>query len=121
MKKAATTQIIRVAYPAKDRRLILRTDQNWDRDIEAQSVDPKRSIWEFAVETDQPFFYFKPLLARDDVKQWSKGDNFLAVATSGTPLEIHPYFLEDGQCSVCELMRPLASPAGMEHRFRVFR
>ncbi len=120
MKKAATTQIIRVAYPAKDRRLILRTDQNWDRDIEAQSVDPKRSIWEFAVETDQPFFYFKPLLARDDVKQWSKGDNFLAVATSGTPLEIHPYFLEDGQCSVCELMRPLASPAGMEHRFRVF-
>src|SRR5689334_14391619 len=120
MKKATITQIIRVTYPGKDGRLILRTDQDWDRDIEAQLVDSKRSIWEFAIQTDQPFFYFKPLLVRDTSKHWSQGDNFLAVATSDTPLEIHPFFLEDGQCSVCELMRPLASPAGMEHRFRVF-
>ena len=120
MKKAAITQVIRVVYPANGDRLIIRTDEDWDRDIEAQSVDSKRSIWEFQVDTDQPFFYFKPLLVRDDAKHWSKGGNFLAVATSGAPLEIHPYFLEDGQCSVCELMRPLASPAGTEHRFRAF-
>ena len=44
----------------------------------------------------------------------------LAVPTSGAPLEVHPFFREDTQCSVCELMPPLASPSGIEHRFRVF-
>jgi len=51
---------------------------------------------------------------------WSRGENFLAVATSGTPLEIYPYFREDTHCSVCELMPPLASRSGAQHRFRVF-
>src|SRR2546429_2528588 len=29
-------------------------------------------------------------------------------------------FIEDSHCSVCEVMPPLASAAGREHRFRVF-
>ena len=52
--------------------------------------------------------------------QWSRGENCLAVPTSGAPLEVHPYFREDTHCSVCELMPPIASPSGVEHRFRVF-
>jgi hypothetical protein len=51
---------------------------------------------------------------------WSRGENCLAVSTSGAPLEVHPFFREDTQCSICELMPPLASPSGVEHRFRVF-
>jgi len=35
-------------------------------------------------------------------------------------LEVHPYFREDTRCSICELMPALTSPAGTEHRFRVF-
>ena len=57
---------------------------------------------------------------RDGATDWSRGQNFLAVAASGTPIEVPPYFLDDPHCSVCELMRPLASPTGMEHLFRVF-
>jgi hypothetical protein len=52
--------------------------------------------------------------------EWSHGENFLAIATSGAPLAIHPSFREDTHCSVCELMPPLASPSGVQHRFRVF-
>ena len=88
--------------------------------VEARAVSRENCCWEFSIETKQPFFYFKPLLVRDGAIDWSRGENFLAVATSETPLEIHPYFLDDPHCSVCELMRPLASPAGMEHLFRVF-
>jgi len=40
--------------------------------------------------------------------------------TSGARLDVYPFFREDTRCSVCELMRPLASPSGVEHRFRVF-
>jgi predicted alpha/beta superfamily hydrolase len=60
------------------------------------------------------------VLLRDDVAIWSRGENFLAVATSRAPLEIHPYFCEDTHSSVCELMPPLASSSGAQHRFRVF-
>ena len=74
----------------------------------------------FKVETERPYFYFKPVLGRDGTTMWSRGENCLAIATSGAPLEVHPFFREDTQCSVCELMPPLASPSGIEHRFRVF-
>jgi Putative esterase len=59
-------------------------------------------------------------LIRDGATTWSPGKNCLAVATSGAPLEIHPFFREDTRCSVCELMPPLADPSGVEHRLRVF-
>jgi predicted alpha/beta superfamily hydrolase len=120
MKEKSITQVIRVIHPAAEGRIALRTDQDWERTVEARSVGRENCCWEFSIETKQPFFYFKPVLLRDGATDWARGENFLAVATSGTPLEIHPYFLDDPHCSVCELMRPLASPAGMEHLFRVF-
>jgi predicted alpha/beta superfamily hydrolase len=126
-------QVIRVVYPADDGRIALRTEHDWDTNIEATGRavvgidDPDRSTgsrtgcgWEFLIKTDRPYFYFKPVLLRKDGAQWSRGENFLAVATSGAPLDIHPYFIEDTRCSVCEVMPPLASAAGREHRFRVF-
>ena len=129
-------QLIRVIYPTDGARIALRTEHDWDTNIEAidrngRTVagigDPGRSndsrtggAWEFLIETERPYFYFKPVLLREDGAQWSRGENFLAVATSGASLEVHPYFREDTHCSVCELMPPLASASGREHRFRVF-
>lgn len=113
-------QTIRVVYPSDEGRIVIRNDHDWERDLEAQVVSREDCCWEFTVETAQPFFYFKPLLVQNGSVEWSRGENYLAVANSSAPLEIYPYFLDDGHCSVCELMRPLASPAGMEHRFRTF-
>ncbi len=111
-------QTIRVVYPADDGRMVLRTEDNWDTNVEP--VDQNDGVSKFTIETERPYFYFKPVLLRDNTGQWSRGENFLAVATSGAPLEVHPYFREDTRCSVCELMPPLASASGREHRFRVF-
>ena len=111
-------QTIRVVYPADDGRMVLRTEDNWDTNVEP--VDQNDGVCKFTIETERPYFYFKPVLLRDNTGQWSRGENFLAVATSGAPLEVHPYFREDTRCSVCELMPPLASASGREHRFRVF-
>src|ERR1051325_1351354 len=114
----AYSQSIRIIYPQNGARIALRTDKNWDADVEA--VSQNGCTTEFQVETDRPFFYFKPVLLRDSTIMWSRGENCLAIVTSGVPIEVHPFFREDAQCSVCELMPPLASPAGVEHRFRVF-
>jgi predicted alpha/beta superfamily hydrolase len=111
-------QTIRVIYPVENGNIRLRTEENWDVDVAPSSINGCMS--EFMVESAKPFFYFKPILHHNGTAQWSRGENFLAVATSGTPLEVHPYFRENTRCSVCELMPALASPAGTEHRFRVF-
>src|SRR6266487_922318 len=114
-------QLIRVVYPTDDGRIALRTEADWDANIEPDSVQQNGCISEFQIETGRPYFYFKPLLVRDGgVATWSRGENFLAVTTSNTALEVHPYFREDTHCSVCELMPPLASASRREHRFRVF-
>jgi predicted alpha/beta superfamily hydrolase len=111
-------QLIRVIYPRDNGRIALRTDADWDANLEA--VGRNGCTTEFQIETMRPYFYFKPVLVDDGAATWSRGENCLAVATSGAPLEIHPFFREDTRCSVCELMPPLASPAGVQHRFRVF-
>lgn len=111
-------QFIRVIYPQDAGRIVLRTDDDWNMDVEA--VSRRGSITKFQIQTERPYFYFKPMLLRDGVTMWSRGENCLAVATSGAPLEIYPFFREDTHCSVCELMPALASPSGVEHRFRVF-
>jgi len=112
------TQTIRVIYPNDTGKIVLRTEENWDADVAPNSVNG--SVSEFKVESAKPFFYFKPVLQRDGANQWSRGENFLAIATSETPLDVHPYFREETRCSICELMPALTSPGGTEHRFRVF-
>ncbi len=119
-KKAMQTQFVRVIYPIDGGRIILRTEENWDSNIEANSIRQNGCVSEFQIETERPYFYFKPVLLRDGIAIWSRGENFLAVTTSSAPLEIHPHFREDAHCSVCELMPPLASSSGAQHRFRVF-
>lgn len=110
---------INVTYPLAGGRVVLRTDRDWDRNIEPVSVADDTA--EFLIEGDQQFFYFKPLLIREDgTELWSRGENYLAIATSGAPVQIHPYFMAEMHCSVCELMPPLANGNGTAHRFRVF-
>jgi predicted alpha/beta superfamily hydrolase len=110
--------VIRVVYPRDGGRIVLRTDDDWNMDIEA--VSRPGSTTKFQIETERPYFYFKPVLLGDGTTMWSRGENYLAVVTAGAALEVYPFFREDTQCSVCELMPPLASPSGGEHRFRVF-
>ena len=113
------TQTIRVFYPNERGKVMrLRTDENWDFDIEPVSVSAMVS--EFSVPTSRAYFYFKPVLLSESGVQWSRGENYLATSTFDTAAEVYPHFLDDTRCSICELMPPLASPAGIEHRFRVF-
>ena len=118
--RAPQKQLIRIHYPTDGGRIALRTEDDWDSNIQANFIRQNECVAEFQIETKRPYFYFKPVLLSDGAIMWSRGENFFAVTTSSAPLEIHPYFREDSHCSVCELMPPLASPSGRQHRFRVF-
>src|SRR5438552_18604947 len=106
-KRAMHKQTIRVVYPTDDARMVLRIEENWDTNVEP--VGQNDCVSKFAIETERPYFYFKQILLRDNTAQWSRGEHFLSVATSGAPLDIHTYFIEDTRCSVPEVVPPVAS------------
>src|SRR6266568_5055757 len=63
-------QIIRVIYPAKNRRIALRTEADWDTDLPARSVSEEGSISEFSVETEGPFFILNRSCSK---RMWCNG------------------------------------------------
>ena len=65
------TRTLRVTYPAGDGQVTLRTEQDWDRDIEPVSVSDDGHTSTFRIEAARPFVYFKPCL--DAVPQWCRG------------------------------------------------
>ena len=61
------TRTLRVAYPSGRGRMVLRTEQDWDRDVEPIAVSEDGNVSTFALEVDQPFLYFKPCLVEGGV------------------------------------------------------
>ena len=70
---------LRVRYPAGRGRIVLRTELDWDRDIEPVAVSDDGETSTFALEAQAPFLYFKPCLRMPDGAgvRWSVGANLL--------------------------------------------
>ena len=75
------TRTLRVAYPSGRGRMVLRTEQDWDRDVEPVAVREDGNVSTFALEADQPFLYFKPCLVEGGAKHWAVGPNKLVLMT----------------------------------------
>ena len=50
------TQLVRVVYPAAGGRIALRTEENWDSNVDAHSIAQDGCISEFQIETQRPYF-----------------------------------------------------------------
>lgn len=70
---------LRVAYPAGRGRVVLRTERDWERDIEPDIVSDDRNTSTFTIRADQPFLYFKACLVGDQGRHWSVGPNKLLL------------------------------------------
>jgi hypothetical protein len=49
-----------IRYPLTEGRIVLRTDLDWDRDVEATSVTDEVTTFTFELEEKRPSIYFKP-------------------------------------------------------------
>ena len=82
---------VRVAYPPDSGRIVLRTELDWDKNIEpvSESAD---GISTFQVQAHHPFLYFKPCLMQNGQLHWAKGDNRLLIMTEDDRIISYPYF-----------------------------
>src|SRR5262245_41918876 len=103
---------VTVHYPLTAGELKLRTDADWDRDVEPSEIDGHH--FTFAIETEKPFVYFKPVIREGQGTTWSQGDNYLAIAAEPESKEIYQHFREEPHCNACELTQLDG------YRFRVF-
>ena len=72
---------LRVVYPLKEGRIVLRTEQDWEKDIEADELPDGGYTFTFTVESEKPFLYFKPVLRVGDDLYGTPGANRLVLMT----------------------------------------
>jgi len=125
---------LRVHYPvaafpaqaqASTRRLLLRTESDWDADVAPTAVAGDGNVCDFTLELEhaRPYLYFKPVLREGDEVAWSRGENYLALAAGagGRPVhDVYPYFFADQGCSACSIHHLASTRSRRSHAVRVF-
>lgn len=118
--RTTLTRTLRVAYPAGEGHVTLRTEQDWDRDIEPVSVSADRHTSTFEIEAARPFVYFKPCLVRAGVHHWAVGPNQLLLMAEQDRRVCHPFFLSPPHGRFSPLVEFASAILGRAHRLRVY-
>jgi predicted alpha/beta superfamily hydrolase len=101
--------------------MLLRTQLDWDRDLEPSAVSDDGETSTFDLEARKPFLYFKPLLRADDgSERWSVGPNMLALMTTRETREVFPYFEGAAAGSFTSVLERDSAILGRTHLIRVY-
>ena len=111
---------LRVAYPAEGGRLVLRTEQDWERDVEPEAASEDGTIWTFRVRADQPFVYFKPCLVRGGGVHWAVGPNNLLLMSEDLGRVRYPFFFAPSTGQFSSLIEHPSSILGRPLLGRVY-
>jgi len=118
--RAVLERTLRVSYPANNGRVSLRTEQDWEKDIHAESVSDDGNTWTFRLRADQPFLYFKPCLERDGGFHWAVGPNHLLLMGEDDQRICYPFFLGPEKGDFSPLVEFPSPILGRVHRLRVY-
>jgi predicted alpha/beta superfamily hydrolase len=112
---------LNVRYPAGEGRIVLRTDLDWDRDVEPVAVSDDGTTSTFELEARRPFLYVKPCLraAGGDLR-WGVGRNLLVLMTTEGVRDSYPYFEGPDTGSLSEVLERDSPILGRLHRVRVY-
>jgi predicted alpha/beta superfamily hydrolase len=117
------TVAIRVHYPLESGRIVMRTEDDWERDVEpvAQGEGAAGGTrWDFNLPLARPYLYFKPVLRRDGEAHWAQGENHLVLRDGRPEVDVYPFFFSDTACTVCALSHLPSKTAPRRHALRVF-
>jgi predicted alpha/beta superfamily hydrolase len=112
------TRTLRVAYPAARGSMVLRTEKDWDANLEPVAVSDDRTVSTFELEADQPFLYFKPCLVESGSTHWALGPNKLAVMTEPDVRVVYPYFFSSEVGRFSTLVELPSKVLGRDHKIR---
>lgn len=111
---------LRVSYPAGNGRLVLRTEKDWDRNLEPVEISSDGNTSTFHVVADQPYLYFKPCLVRDGGTHWSTGPNNLLLMSEKDHRAYYPYFFSPDRGRFSSLIEFPSRILDRAHLLRVY-
>jgi predicted alpha/beta superfamily hydrolase len=100
--------------------VVLRTEQDWDKDIEPVSVSDEGNTSTFHLQADQPFLYFKACLVQGGKHHWSMGPNKLLLMGEDDKRVAFPYFLSSDRGRFTQLVEFPSKILDRVHRLRVY-
>jgi predicted alpha/beta superfamily hydrolase len=111
---------LRVHYPPGRGRIALRSDLDWQRDVEATEVSSDGATSTFVLKAQRPFVYFKPLLLAGGEPRWAVGANALLTLTSDATAEVYPHFDGPEAGSFTPVLERDSTILGRKHLVRVY-
>jgi predicted alpha/beta superfamily hydrolase len=117
--EGVVSRSLRVCYPVSNGRIVLRTEQDWDRSIEPVEVSEDGNTSTFEIKADQPYLYFKPCLIRSGDLHWAVGPDQLLLMGGTDDRAVYPYFLSPEQGRFSKLIELPSKILGRDHRLRV--
>lgn len=117
--KTQLRRSLRVSYPAGNGRIVLRTEQDWSKNIEPISVSGDGNTSIFELQADQPFLYFKPCLVRNNEFYWARKPNKLLLMEEDDGRGSYPSFFSSRTGLFSELIEFPSDILGRFHKIRV--
>ena len=112
---------LRVRYPTPEKsRIVLRTELDWEKDLEPDSILDEGQTSIFTLECKKPFLYFKPGLKTDNELQWSVGPNLLGLMTHQSTNDVYPFFNSPESGSFTDVLEFDSKILGRKHMLRVY-
>lgn len=117
----ALSRKLRVRYPVEDgSQIVLRTELDWDSDLEPISISDNGQIFTFHLETKRPYLYFKPCMRTKDNFYWAAGENKLVLMTTQGIGDVYPVFHSDSSGSYSEVITIESTILNRAHQIRVY-
>lgn len=119
--RALLRRKLRIRYPKGEGRIVLRTELDWEKDLEPAAVSRDGTTSTFLLEARKPFLYFKPCLrAKDGSVRWAVGANMLVLMTAQGERDVYPYFAGPGTGSFSPLIEIDSRILGRKHLVRAY-
>lgn len=112
---------LQVHYPGGQGQMVLRTELDWETDLEPTSVSDHGDSSTFELESPQHFLYFKPCLRTEGGGlRWAVGANLLALMTSDHAGDVYPHFEGAEGGSFSDLIELDSEILGRKHQLRAY-
>ena len=99
---------------------MVRTDSDWNRNLESAEVSSDGNTTTFEIEADKPFVYFKPCLIKNGSLHWAVGPNNLLIMAAAHARMIYPHFFGAPRGHFLPLIEIESAILGRSHRLRVY-